>query len=270
LVSCSRLLARLAAMASSTIAHAHLAALRLAVMCVVVVPSSAVVSNPTGTCKTNGNGARPGYSPGTDATYLPDCSAPLSHEYWRVFAVSNSSAFVIPRIDDFGVAIKYGMCDGENEMASLLKKYSMCKEVLNSDDVKLINNMKPADALSITHALHEQLCFKAQGTSIIPWGPDDDIHEVCGKTTDAGAASYCSQIKKRIECLASGGPCNAMAIAPSESAVKIIVPGLNKLYGTSCAGSSGVSAAPLQFNVCSTFVFVIGILAYLYEMLFHV
>jgi len=256
-----------------------------ALMSEVVVPSSAVVSNPTGICKAKDNGARPKYhSPGPDDTYLPHCTAPLKHEYWRVFAVSWRSAYVIPRIDSFGVARKYGMCTDENHWAPLFKKYGLCKEVLDSVDVQMVNNMKPADALDITYALHEHLCFESQDTSgswsIVPWGPEDDIHEVCSTTIDAGAASYCDEISRAFNCK---GSCIEMAIVPSAAAIKVIVPGLNKLYGTNCTGStpstarsqfddrtgSTPSTARSQFDGRLTSLLSIGVLALLHSMPLH-
>jgi len=260
-------------MASRSIAHFFVAALMRA----AVVSSSAVVTNPTGTCQpkdnAKDNGARPKYhSPGA-STYLPDCDAPLNREYWRVFAKSESSAYVIPRIDAFGVAAKYGMCTGDDELSSLFKKYRLCKETLDSADVEVLNNMKPSEALNITHALHKRLCFQAQATSpsfqalqITPWGPDDDIMDLCKTTTDAAAASYCDEIKKSFECT---GSCVDMAIMPSAEVVKVIVPGLNKLYGAQCPGFGFMSTARSQSDDGLTSLLSVGVLVLLHGMPLH-
>lgn len=209
------------------------------------------------------------HSPGLDDTYLPDCNAPLNREYWRVFAVSESSAYVIPRMDAFGVANKYGMCTGETELSSLFKKYGLCKEVLGSADIQVLNNMEPAEALNITHALHKRLCFESQNTagswSIVPWAPDDDIHEVCNKNIDAGAASYCDEIMKRFNC---NGTCIDMAMVPSAAAINVIVPGLNKLYGTQCTGLP--STARSQYDDSFASLLIIAVFVVLHQIPLHV
>jgi len=245
---------------------------------VVVVASSAVVANPTGTCQPRDNakenGARPKYhSPGASDTYLPDCNAPMNREYWRVFAKNDTSAYVIPRIDAFGVASTYGMCAGDNELSSLFKKYGLCKEALDSADIEMLNNMKPADALNITHALHKRLCFQAQATegywSITPWGPDDDIMDVCNTTTHTAAASYCDEIKKSFECT---GACVEMAIeGVSAETIRVIVPGLNELYGTQCSGLAAglTSTARSQTDHRLTSLLSIGVLVLLNQMPLH-
>lgn len=232
-------------MAFRSTTHFFVAALLWA----AVVPSSAVATNPTGTCQpkdnAKNNGARPKYhSPGAGDTYLPDCNAPLNREYWRVFAKSGGSAYVIPRMDAFGVAAKYGMCTGDNELSSFFKKYGLCKESLDSADVEVLNNMQPFEALSMTHALHKHLCFQAQATgdsgSITPWAADDDIVDVCNTAIDAAAASYCDEIKKSFECT---GSCAEIAIMPSAEAVRVIAPGLNKLYAAQCDGVASGSGS---------------------------
>merc|ERR1719215_1112345 len=130
------------------------------------------------------------------------------------------------------------MCTGDNELSSLFKKYRLCKEMLNSEDIGLLNNMKPAEALNMTHALHKQLRFEGQSIggawSITPWAAEDDVYDVCNTINDAAAASYCDQIRRSFECT---GPCIEMAILPSAEDIKVIVPGLNKLYGIQCTGS---------------------------------
>jgi len=269
-------------MASRSIAHSFIVGLISVVvvpsLCVrltptdVFVPSRVAVTNPTGTCEpkenANDNGARPRYhSPAANATYLPDCNLPLKREYWRVFAVSESSAYVIPHMDTFGVASKHGVCTdevvkrmsrGDDELAYLLKKYNLCKEDLDSVDIQVLKNMKPAEALRITHALHKQLCFQAQAEppgglnpngphksqdglwTITPEALDDDINDVCSrllKKDYPAAADYCDKIRKFFDCT---GPCDEMTIHPSVEVVKVLVPGLNRLYGTGCAGVPGL------------------------------
>jgi len=260
-------------MATRSIAHSFV----VAIISVVVVPSlpwsacgvwsvrltpaelfvpTAVVRNPTGTCEpkdnAKDNGARPRYhSPAANQTYLPDCNAPLQREYWRVFAASESSAYVIPHMDTFGVPEKHGVCTdemvkrmsrGDDELASLLYKYSLCKEDLDSAELEVLKNMKPAEALTITHALHKQLCFVAQAMppegawSITPEALDDDINDVCSRVLKKDypqVAFYCAEIKKSLETYET-------VVNPSVEAIKVLVPGLNKLYGTSCTGVPGL------------------------------
>mmetsp|Transcript_14580 Transcript_14580/g.22630 ORF Transcript_14580/g.22630 Transcript_14580/m.22630 type:complete len:184 (-) Transcript_14580:706-1257(-) len=139
----------------------------MALSCTVV---SLAINNPSGNCSASTNGSRIGYSPGPGDTYLPDCKAPLLREYWRVFAKSEGMAYVVPRPD--GIAKKYGLCDGSDELATILEKYAMCMETLDRAGVDKINNIQPADALTVTNALHKNLLFKAieAGDNDNQWG----------------------------------------------------------------------------------------------------
>lgn len=92
--------------------------------------------------------------------------------------------------------------------------------------------------------------------------------DVCKTTTDAASASYCEEIKKSFECT---GPCPSMAITPSAEAVRVLAPGLNKLYGTPCTGLGLMSSALAQSQTDNRFtsLFSIGVLVLLQRMVSH-
>jgi len=201
-----------------------------------------VVVNPTasasGVCNTSvasgSNGGRPSYhSPSATETYLPDCSAPLRREYWRVFAQNSTSAYMIPRPE--GWMRKKWLCDGNGaDLAALVNKYGMCAGVVSAS---VINDMLPADALEIAHALHQHLRFESLCTAgqkqcrISPFAPDEDILAACtslGSTNTA--SSYCTGVKNRCD---SNGVCTEIALFPSKAAADALSQELNTLYGIS-------------------------------------
>eukprot|EP00747_Dinoflagellata_sp_TGD_P217951 gnl/TRDRNA2_/TRDRNA2_90272_c0_seq1.p1 gnl/TRDRNA2_/TRDRNA2_90272_c0~~gnl/TRDRNA2_/TRDRNA2_90272_c0_seq1.p1 ORF type:complete len:267 (+),score=34.59 gnl/TRDRNA2_/TRDRNA2_90272_c0_seq1:69-869(+) len=194
--------------------------------------AAATVVNPTGDCQADTDGSRPGYhsvEPGT--TYLPDCTCPLTREYWRVFAMDETDAYIIPRPD--GLGLQYGYCEGADaELAALFKANDLCIEVLS--DLSRINHMKPADALQITHALHEKLVFEARATNgeweISPWAPDDDLLTICDTilTEDTDAQQHCQRLRGRCD---ENGACIDIGVVPTENAVKAFTPALNEFYG---------------------------------------
>jgi hypothetical protein len=139
------------------------------------------VENPTGSCEADGNGARACYhSPDSGDTYLLDCEAPLDRDLWRVFAVDEDTAYMIPRPDTMGIQL--GICDGDDsDLASLFDANGLCTEIGDPD---IINAMTPADALAISHAMHERLIFGVvengdDSVSLSPWAPDDELLHAC-------------------------------------------------------------------------------------------
>lgn len=139
------------------------------------------VPNPTGSCEAAGTGARAGYhAPGPDAQWLPDCKNPLLREYWRVFARGPNSASTIPRPD--GEELLQPACAGPaHELAEIVKRYGLCEQATSSEQVEIVNSMKPADALAVTHFLHGQLRFVAdtKAMSIRPYAIPAEIIEAC-------------------------------------------------------------------------------------------
>jgi hypothetical protein len=184
------------------------------------------VENPSGDCIVNGDGNRPGYfSDPQESTYLPDCQNDLDRELWRVFAVSEESAYIVPRPDTTG--LDFDLCDGEDvQLASLFETYGLCEEYGDPD---IINDIPPADALSITNALHQRLRFEVDEDGMIsPWAPESDILDACELTDASAALEYCEQLESRCN---DSGDCDDIAYIPSAAAVEALVPALNELYG---------------------------------------
>ena len=110
-------------------------------------------------------------------------------------------------------------------MTSLFSDYGLCTEVA---DPTIINDIPPASALQITHALHEQLRFTMDESGMIfPWAPEDDIIAACAFTQSQAALDYCDLLDSR--CNLFG--CNEIGYIPSLEAVEALVPALNTLYG---------------------------------------
>ena len=184
------------------------------------------INNPSGDCKTQGNGARPLYhSPDRDSTYLPDCNNELKRELWRVFALNESSAYIIPRPDAMG--IQYGLCDGEDlQLAELFDEYGLCEDVGNPN---VINDILPLDALTITHTLHQLLKFELDEDGLItPWAPDDDLIAACELTDSEDALNHCDLLESRCN---TWGSCEDIGYIPNQRAAEALVSALNQLYG---------------------------------------
>ena len=193
---------------------------------ILVVACAPNVDNPSGDCSAEADGRRSGFHlPDRDNTYLPDCQNPLDRELWRVFAQSESSAYIMPRPDATGLS--YGVCNGEDEeMAILFASYGLCEEYGDPD---VINNIAPTDALSITNTLHQLLRFEIDDAGMIsPWAPDDDIIAACELTDSADAQEYCELLESRCD---RWGTCTDIGYIPSNEAVEALVPAINQLYG---------------------------------------
>ena len=183
------------------------------------------VENPSGDCEVSNDGNRRGfYTSPNEAKYLPDCQNELDRELWRVFAVSDTSAYIVPRPDSMG--LDFAICDGEDpEMAALFDTYGLCTEFGNPT---IINDIPPAEALQITNALHQRLRFEVDESGMIsPWAPDDDIIDACELTESPDAQEYCQLLDSRCD----GGDCIDIGYIPSLEASEALVPALNELYG---------------------------------------
>lgn len=190
-------------------------------------PAGDIIANPTGDCVPDDDGSRTCYhSPEPKDQYLPDCDAPLDRELWRVFAQSADSAYVIPRPD--GDARVATLCAGDDAaLVALLDQYTLC----GTPDIDRINAMLPADALTITHAMHAILSFSAveQGDAwgIDPWVPDTDLVDACALSQDPALDEVCTMIAGRIE----GGTCTDIGYLLDEDAATGLAALLNQLYG---------------------------------------
>ena len=118
------------------------------------------------------------------------------------------------------------------DLAALFEQYGLCEEYGNPD---IINDIPPADALTITNTLHQLLEFKiGEDGMISPWAPDDDIIAACELTDSEAAISYCDQLESRCD---QWGNCIDIGYIPSEEAVTALVPALNQLYGITSASN---------------------------------
>ena len=180
------------------------------------------IENPTGTCEPDGDGSRLCYSaPAPADTYLPDCDAPLAREYWRVFAVSSESAYIIPRPD--GASAVAEACAGDDaDLVALLDRYTLCGSV----DVEQVNDMALADALAITHALHQRLRFEAVDANVEPFVPPDDGALICA-SADPAMADWCG-----FQPTSDGGNCTDIGYGyASDEEAQAVAAAANALYG---------------------------------------
>lgn len=182
----------------------------------------------SGDCADGDNGARTCYhAPVQTDTYLPDCNNTLAREYWRVFSANEDSAYIIPRPD--GMGLSYDLCD-DSEVGVLMETYGLCTSTLGADEVEVINNIPPTDALRITHRLHEQLFFSVDENDMItPWIPPNDMIDVCGMSdnNDAQVESFCSMVQEYY----GEGECSGIAFFPAPEEAVFIAARANTLYG---------------------------------------
>ena len=194
---------------------------------VLIACDLSAVDNPTGDCEPEGDGSHLCYSSATDQ-YLPDCAAPLSRELYRVFAADEATAYVIPRPDATGLSL--GICDGDDaDLADLFDRNGLCVEVADPD---VVNSMTPADALAITHTLHERLDFTAEGSGddwwVSPFAPDGDHYDACALTDAAALDGYCAELIATLD----AGECPQLASVFSEEQAAAMAAALDALYGS--------------------------------------
>ena len=187
------------------------------------------VDNPSGECETDSDGSRQCYhAPMSSDTYLPDCRTDLEREYWRVFAMSETSAYIIPRPD--GMGLVYDLCN-DSDIGLLMQNYGLCTETLGANEVAVINDIPPQDALFITNELHANLLFTVdENDSIRPWAPPSDIVDACkiSDGNDEVLSDYCDTALGYYD---SGDDCPDLAFFPTAEEAHILVARLNRLYG---------------------------------------
>ena len=191
--------------------------------------NKSTVQNPSGDCVAEDNGARQCYhSPMNEETYLPDCQTDLSREYWRVFAMTETSAYIIPRPD--GMGLVYNLCE-DGSVSDLMNTYGLCTETLSSAEVAVINDIPPADALRITNALHANLLFIVDDNDMLnPWAAPNDIVDACqlSDVNDDVLSDFCTQALGYYD---SGDDCPSIAMLPSAEEAQVLAARLNTLYG---------------------------------------
>ena len=190
--------------------------------------SKQVVTNPTGTCTPPGDGSRAGYHSAAGSTWLPDCGNALRREYWRVFAQTPDSAYVIPRPD--GAPELASVCsDTGHELNQLVRRYALCQAASSGAEVTRVNDILPADALAITRFMHGVLRFVSDGGSeIAPYPLPSDIIDACAlhpETPSADLRAICERERDR---LASGQGIGFSYTGPGAIELAAL---LNELYG---------------------------------------
>ncbi len=194
-------------------------------MLLLLLVGCETIDNPTGDCTADGDGSHRCYSVSAD-TYLLDCQAPLSRELWRVFAIDAQTAYVIPRPDATGLSL--GICDGDDaELADLFDRNGLCVEIA---DPAVVNSMTPADALAITHALHERLDFTAEGSGsewwVSPFAPDGELYDACALSDSADIADFCASLTETMD----AGECRQLASTFTEAQATAMAAALDELY----------------------------------------
>jgi len=181
--------------------------------------------NPTGSCTAPDDGSRAGYHSPGNSTWLPDCQNVLKREYWRVFAQSATSAYIIPRPDNVTEFVA-ACADPAHPLYELAQKY-LCHSA-GPDGVARINDMDPADALTIGHYLHTKLEFVSYDTDIVPFALPSDVIDACELHADTNSAELEAICKRERDRLASGQEIGFDYTGPG--AIELAVR-LNELYG---------------------------------------
>jgi hypothetical protein len=188
--------------------------------------SKPLIENPTGSCVAPDDGSRAGYHTAGGATWLLDCKNPLKREYWRVFAQSSTSAFMIPR-PDAAPELQDACSNGQHPLHSIVEKYALCGPA-DAETVKIVNDMLPADALDVAHYLHTRLKFVAMSKGIAPFAPPTDILDACALrlAENSSELTYiCDRERQRLE---SG---QEIAFSYEGPGAVELAARLNELYG---------------------------------------
>jgi len=191
------------------------------------------VRNPSGDCASPAdNGAGDAYGSGTTARYLPDCKAPLPRQYYRVFAQSESRAWLMPRPDQGAPTL--ALCASEaagSPLRTLFDKYTLCAKW---PDVNRLNSMTAADAMAIAHALHERLRFTALGGETQPYAYANDVLAVCGAKPELAngvLSDRCARERKRWRDMQDGSGALGPYVIPADHEGPPLAAALNELYG---------------------------------------
>lgn len=193
-------------------------------------PGGNGVTNPTGDCVAMSDGSGIEHNPGADSVYLPDCEAPLSREYYRVFVQEDGTAYMFPRPDnhpDF-----YGPCrDVDDPLQPVLERYDLCQEeAFDAEQVARVNAMDPADALAIAHFLHERLVFVTEEYGVRPGPRAEDILELCETDQEFRNGPLRERCDFEIDA-ARGGTRTEQGWLHTGEAGRVLADALNELYG---------------------------------------
>jgi hypothetical protein len=177
-------------------------------------------------CPAPSDGSRAGYHSASGSTWISDCNNVLRREYWRVF-LHHESAYIIPRPD--GAPELQTICaDVQHALRPLIDHYRLCSMATDTAHVKQVNNMKPADALQITHFLHTQLRFKAVDDGITPFPIPSDIIDACNLHPQANSSEFTAICGREQNRLKSGQDIGFTYTGPG---ARELAARLNELYG---------------------------------------
>ena len=185
------------------------------------------IPNPTGTCQAPDDGSRRGYHSSDGTAWLPDCKSPLRREYWRVFAESADSAFVIPRPD--GAPELEPVCnDTDHALNPIVRAHALCASAAGQADLELVNHNAPADALAVTHFMHGVLRFTTSGSGIAPFPLPSDIIDACDLHPEAASTALRAMCDRERDRLQSGNDIGFSYEGPGAIELADL---LNELYG---------------------------------------
>lgn len=189
--------------------------------------SKVKVENPTGDCVAFDSGARPGYHAPGDTTWLPDCENPLRREYWRVFATTPETAYIMPRPDG-DPGLEAACTNEEHPLYTVVQYYALCQPASSAEAVARINSIYPKDALAVTHELHSRLRFVANEAGIAPSPIPSDILDACALHSNDDEPELAAICEREADRLGSG---NDIGFAYEGPGAVALAKRLNELYG---------------------------------------
>lgn len=191
--------------------------------------SSVTIENPTGDCVAPDSGGRAGYHHPGDTQWLPDCNNPLAREYWRVFATTPDTAYLMPRPDGY-VGLQPACTNEAHPLHEVVVHHSLCKPASSPAEVARINAIHPRDALAIAHELHTSLRFVTtdDGLGIAPFPMPSDILDACELHSNDELPELEAMCEREADRLASGHDIGFTYEGPG--AIEL-VKRLNELYG---------------------------------------
>ena len=119
-----------------------------------------------------------------------------------------------------------------------MNTYALCSETLGVNEVDIINNIPPEDALLSTNALQSQFLFIVDEKDMIsPCAPPNDIIDSCNFSGDNDelVIDYCNTALGYYD---FGEDCPTLSFFPSTEEAPIIAARLNLLYGLDLPANS--------------------------------
>lgn len=162
-----------------------------------------------------------------DHTFLPDCEQ--SPDLWRVFAIDDDTAYIVPRPDALG--LEFGLCD-DPELGDLFDRNGLCVELAAPD---VVNAMTPADAIAIARALHDHIRFTANVASdgsawISPFPVPTLQIAACDAATDPGDV-LATDCQNNVDPYRVEDACPNLAVVRTQAEAEAMAEALNALFG---------------------------------------